>query len=173
MKKKIILVLVILSFFICPQISLAEAGADTGITLTPDYTQTKGGQVDTDLNYFQVQASPNTVGKLSFEITNNFDSDKVVQLDVKNATTGPTGEISYVDGGALITNSYPSLEKVFPEENEITLAAGESQTITFDYQFPEENFNGILLGSVVATYENQEGQTEKTPLVIIFSNDFT
>jgi len=122
-------------------------------------------QRDPSLSYFDLRVEPNQEQELNVTIYNHENEEITVRATIHNASTNSNGLVVYEEQEEMDPSLHnPITELVTLEEEEWTIPAGESETISAKLEMPDESFDGIKLGGfhfekVPEEIEAEEGVT--------------
>ena len=147
--------LLTLPIFSLGSLHVQAVGAGYGVTpLLPK------NQLD-DASYFNLLVSPQSSQKLTLQLTNQEDDEKTIRITPTTARTNQQGNIEYASNKADL-NKGPAISELLSPPQTITLAAKETQVVSFTLTLPATSFEGILLGSFLI----QEVLSETTSAAI-------
>jgi hypothetical protein len=139
----ILLLVIVIGFF--PSLIYADERVDFSVkAVLPK------NQLDTGKSYFDLRMKPGQIQVIEVILYNNHPKEELlIEATINNATTNQNGLIVYDEEKDIDASlKTPVSEIVKFEEEEITIAAGESKTIKATISMPEEEFEGILLGGL-------------------------
>lgn len=104
-------------------------------------------QIDNSLSYFDIRISPGQEQELNILVYNHENEDITIRGDIYNASTNSNGLLVYEEQEETDPSlQNPVSELVTFENNEWTIPAGETITVSAQVNIPDESFNGIKLG---------------------------
>lgn len=104
-------------------------------------------QIDQRQSYFDLNMKPNQKQELAVLIHNNEHEEITVLLSVNNATTNSNGLVIYEEKEEFDPSLKVPLNEILRfKEEEVTIPAGKSKTVTAELEMPEEEYDGIILG---------------------------
>ena len=116
-------------------------------------------QYNKEVTYFDLLVKPKEKQTLQLNVTNNGNDTKKIHVSPTNATTNSSGLIDYSikkeDYTYDETLKIPFTSLVSNPQT-IEVKPGETKKVLFDFQAPEEKFNGIILGGFLADVEETE-----------------
>ena len=144
MKKKLVLLLGFLVWFLTPSLSFyaEEINNFSVIPLDIETGKPMGG-------YYDLILSPNTSKTIKVKVLNRTNEEKVVRYVPTNGSTNDNGITSYegtVPRDSSLTTGFTDL--VNYDQNDLILPPNSSQEVTFDITMPEESFDGVILGGL-------------------------
>lgn len=125
--------------------------------------QLPANQIDPALSYFNLRIEPSQTQELSITIYNHENEEITVHGDVYNASTNHNGVLVYEPQEEIAPSlEQPVTEFIRFEEDEWTIPAGESLTVTAVMETPSEPFDGVKLGGfhfekVIDNRESEDG----------------
>ncbi|MEI5993802.1 DUF916 and DUF3324 domain-containing protein [Candidatus Enterococcus mansonii] len=130
-------------------------------------------QVDTTKTYFDLRLEPKESHTVNVRVTNQSDQERIVNTQVKTATTNTNGVIEYIksEQNKSINLPYDMSKLVKTNTPEITLAPHESKEVVYEIKMPEKDFSGVLSGGIIFTSEENE-KTEKSTADVAINNQF-
>jgi len=114
-------------------------------------------------SYFDLLVEPGQEQELEVEIYNNAQEEITVRPSIHNASTNRNGLVVYEDQEEPDPSlAVPLTDILTLAEEEVTVPAGDSVTISAELEMPEEEFDGIILGGIrfekdLAEEEAEEG----------------
>lgn len=125
--------------------SVVEAQDRVGFSVQAELPD---NQRDDRLSYFDLRVNPDQEQELNITIFNHENEELTVNGDIFNATTSSNGNIVYEESEVDSSLTDPVTELLVLEDDEWTIPAGESITVTATLNTPEEAFDGIKLGGM-------------------------
>lgn len=112
---------------------------------------------DSGVTYFDLVVKPESKQELQVVLKNASDQAVDLELSANGAVTNSLGTIDYGQPAAKKdqTAKY-TLQELLQVPSEVTLAAGETKTITATLTIPQEPFTGVILGGIQAVEANQD-----------------
>ena len=128
-------------------------------------------QLDKNLTYFDLRMLPEQEQQLEVEITNQLDIPLLINAETISASTNRHGIIDYTTPAIYDkTLQVPFSRIATMAKTSIIVPARSSETAIIDITMPEESFDGIILGGLVFTRENEgPKETSTTTINNIFS----
>jgi Bacterial protein of unknown function (DUF916)./Protein of unknown function C-terminal (DUF3324). len=163
----------IITFILFGVISIPFPVTATSHTSPGFYVHAKlpQNQIDKELGYFDLRMQPNQIQQLEVEVINEFDNPISVTVEAISASTNRNGIIDYKTPDIQDeTLSIPFSSISVVEQNSILIPAKSTKTAIVTITMPNEQFDGIILGGLVFTCENDvENQSQTTSINNIFS----
>lgn len=138
--------------------SVVEAQDRVGFSVQAELPD---NQRNEDLSYFDLRINPEEEQKLNVTIFNHENEELTIHGDIFNATTSSNGNIVYEESEVDSSLTDPVTELLVLDEDEWTIPAGESITITATLNTPEEPFDGIKLGGLYFEKALETGTEEE------------
>lgn len=131
-------------------------------------------QFNKDVTHFDLLVQPGEKQKLEVIITNTGKATKKIRVTPTNATTNARGATDY----SIKAENYeydPTLKTSFTslvsESQTIEVKPGKSESIFFDFEAPQNEFDGVILGGFVADFPDSE-ENSNTEENVMFVNKF-
>lgn len=126
-----------------------QAKTSNGCTLT---AQLPSSQTNPQVTYFDLTAAENSIQPLTVVVHNTAKQTLQVTLAANDAYTANSGLIAY-DRAKVTTLSAPRSLRFSQlvqgkRQQNITLAPGEEQKVTFNVKMPDAPFSGLILGGI-------------------------
>ncbi|KRM72960.1 DUF916 and DUF3324 domain-containing protein [Lacticaseibacillus brantae] len=131
---------------------LAAAGADFTIK-----SQIPENQIDKKASYYDLLVKPGTTQKLSVVVENAGNKTRKFRVAPNTAFTNDNGVIEYSRENYIPDRSAKTtLSKLMSKAQTVSVAAGESKTVTFTLTVPKSGIDGSVLGGFYVTPEEEE-----------------
>lgn len=117
-------------------------------------------QINPRVSYFDLRVEPGKQQELQIEIHNHEPEELTVRLAVHNASTNSNGLVVYEEGEIDPSLTIPLTDLLKIDEEEVTVAAGRTKTVTAQLTVPQEEFEGIVLGGL--HFEKAPEEDEET-----------
>ena len=146
-------------------LQLAHANTQNGAgfsvrALLPD------NQLNERLSYFDLRMKPEQVQQLEVEITNESDKPILVSVHAVSASTNRNGIIDYKTPGIRDTTlEYPFSDIALVDTPSVLVEAKSSSIAAITLHMPEESYDGIVLGGLVFTGEQEEKEQQQSVAV--------
>ncbi len=112
--------------------------------------------------YFELMVKPGDKQTLVTNVTNNTDEDMTVMISINDATTSRMGEIDYSSSKEkLVGEKTLSLKEMIEAPTQVKLKPKETKKIELKLKVPEQEFDGLVLGSVQLKQANQEEKKQE------------
>lgn len=145
--KKIIILLFLFILGISGNSTLAESSKSSegtySVSAVSSEHQTKG--ID---DFYDIRWTPSFTEHFGVFITNHTDKAQTYELQVNKARTNKNGIIDYSDSKAESKTASYRLTQMIQLPKEVTVPAGQSQTVEGTLTFPQNSFNGILMAGI-------------------------
>ena len=147
--KKISKLYIVFSLFLMTALAMAVpalASTAGGFSVSPILPE---NQVQGTRGFFDLLVSPDQRQELEITINNSNNEEIVVSVEAITATTNRNGIINYTTP-ALSDESlrYPFSELAVISEELVTIPANSSKIVPVFVTVPDEQFDGIILGSI-------------------------
>lgn len=137
-------------FSVVTPVSAGSAGED-GIGFSVSAVLPEN-QITPETGYFELKVSPKHTQKLEVVIKNTSQKEKTIQCSVNNVSTTPLGEIDYTTPDVKDESlKYPFAEMASVEAETVKVPAKSSVSTYITVTLPEEEFDGVVLGSIKLT----------------------
>ncbi|WP_368545481.1 DUF916 domain-containing protein [Enterococcus faecalis] len=124
----------------------------------PLFENQKNDQV---LDYFYFETVPNEQKKISIEIKNNANEKQTFNVEFNRANTNGNGMIDYSLNKKIKdsegTNKIDIQQLVNNPKQKVIVEANSSKIVTFYLKLPDYSYEGILLGGIYITVDNNKG----------------
>lgn len=124
------------------------SAADSGYVVRPVPPAT---QQNTAVDYFDVQVTPGHTQSLSIQISNPTKQSRAFIVSIKQALTAPSGFVAYGSPTKVNWTGKTKLSSLLTGPHTVTVASGETATVTFSLTPPRETFAGVISGAIVVT----------------------
>lgn len=173
-KKEIFFILCLFSFIANGKIGFAQVDQLDNIEFSMSIIEPEN-QFDKGVTYFDIMVKPNDKQTLQIAVTNTSDTVNKVRVTPTNAITNSKGVIEYSrreeDYKYDETLKHPFTSLV-SESQTVELKANETKILDFEFQAPNENFDGIILGGFLADLIDEETSEQEKKQSITFLNKF-
>jgi Bacterial protein of unknown function (DUF916)./Protein of unknown function C-terminal (DUF3324). len=123
-------------------------------------------QTESGLSYFDLHMEPEQVQRLEVEIVNEADTPITVTVEAVSASTNRNGVIDYktpdIRDKSLM---YPFADIAEVNTPDITVPPNSTKTAVVTLTMPEEYYDGVILGGLVFTRENDSESGDQTVTV--------
>ncbi|RPA60726.1 DUF3324 domain-containing protein [Aerococcus agrisoli] len=152
------------------QVSATEENT-IGYTVYPVLPE---NQLTPQVSYFDLRVAPEDQQTLQVEVINEGTEPVTVGMELVNASTNANGLVVYdaelsENPDETLTN--PVTEWATLEQDEVTVAVGESEFVNVNLDVPEEAFDGVKLGGIIFT-EVKDDSTESSSEGFAVSNTY-
>ncbi|WP_347401521.1 DUF916 and DUF3324 domain-containing protein [Enterococcus sp. DIV1298c] len=162
------ILLILTAIFIPLKVVAAEESLD--FYVTPEFSES---QVDGNVRYFDMNAEPGSVQKLTLNLKNGNARKKKVQITAHTAFTNVLGSVEYGKNAEFIDPTLEhSLEDLIEPIEPIELAANESKNVEITLNMPTEQFNGLLAGGLRIAEINDDIGEETKEDSLTLTNEF-
>lgn len=159
MKRITALLPLFLLLFSASPMFVVQANEKVGYSVQAELAES---QLDRNLSYFDLRVKPNQEQKLAVTVYNLEEEEITIRSAIYNASTNSNGLIVYEEQEKTDSSlKQPITELVTLEEEEFTVQAGESKTVTAILETPQEEFNGVKLGGIYFEKEPEEQEAEQ------------
>lgn len=145
--KKIIILLFLFILGISGNSTKAEVNESSegtySVSSVSSEHQTKG--ID---DFYDIRWTPSFTEHFGVFITNHTDKAQTYELQVNKARTNKNGIIDYSNSKAESKTASYRLTQMIQLPKEVTVPAGQSQTVEGTLTFPKNSFNGILMAGI-------------------------
>lgn len=160
MKRRMILLLslfLILEFSLPLSVYAQEGDVEFSVkAVIPD------NQIDTKKSYFDLRMQPKQKQEMETIIYNSSDEEISINISVHNATTNQNGLIVYEqDSENDPSLKFPLNTIVTVSDQEITIPAKRSKTITATIGMPDDEFDGVILGGLHFEKANKDDESSQ------------
>ena len=130
---------------------ILTASASGGISVAPIVPENQRGG---NTAYFDIDVEPGQEQELSIIIENSNNQEVLVTVEANVASTNRNADVVYVLPENITTPpQYMITDMIQLPANQITIPANSQYRYDFSITIPDEEFDGIILGSVRATRE--------------------
>ena len=132
-------------------------------------------QVDKSVTYFDILTKPGDKQKLELQVTNTGKNEEVIVITPTNAVTNSSGVLDYsikdkeYEYDETLTIPFTSLVSA---AQEVKVGPGKTEVVSFDFNAPEQPFNGIILGGFLAKTLDKDNNTTNSKNKVSFINKF-
>lgn len=155
-------------FLVGVSINVAESTADVDapvqsgseyisyISVKPEFPE---NQINPDASYLDLKMVPGQVEMIPIQVKNNFKEPLNVYIRPETAVTGESGRVVYQPDlektpyDPSLTYPFTSLSHI--SDDNISLVPGETKTINLIIEMPEEPVDGMILGGVRFSTDNE------------------
>ncbi|WP_125702344.1 DUF916 and DUF3324 domain-containing protein [Lacticaseibacillus daqingensis] len=139
------------------------AAAGAGFTVTPQLPVT---QLGGDTGYFNLAVVPGTAQTLTVVVANQSDAAKNMRVQMTDAFTTDTGQISYDPGASKDASAKVRLSEISSAPVTFKLAAHEARPVSLTVVPPASGFIGQVLGGIFVQDRTAyaAGSQSSTPL---------
>lgn len=131
-------------------------------------------QYNKEVTHFDLLVKPSEKQKLEVIVTNTGKATKKIRVTPTNATTNARGAADY----SIKEEKYeydPTLKIPFTslvsKAQTVEVKPGKSESIFFDFEAPQNEFDGVILGGFVADFPDSE-ENNNTEENVMFINKF-
>lgn len=151
MKKNSIILILLLSLIVIGNITVdAETvGSDFSVAPISSAHQLEG--VD---SYFDIRWAPSEKDTFSLKVSNNTDENQIYTIQLNKAKTNINGIVDY--SSSKEDDNYELL-KITNIPNEVEVPANQTKTVNGMIDFPNNSFNGVLMGGLHVFKKLKEG----------------
>lgn len=133
-------------------------------------------QYNDKVTYLDLMVKPSEKQPLEVNVTNTGKDVKKIKVTPTNAITSTSGIVDY----SIQKKDYKYDEtlktpftSLVSKEQTVEVKAGETKKLTFDFQAPDEPFDGVILGSFAANLMDEEKiKEQKKEGNVMFINKF-
>lgn len=140
--------------------AVAASGASNNIGF---YVKAKlpENQLNADRSYFDLRMNPEQVQTIEVEVINKTDKDLNFAAKINDASTNSVGAVEYqIDGVRDESLKYSLTEIAVLEQEEFSVKPNQTYTFKINLAMPEETFDGELIGGIIITKINDQGDEE-------------
>lgn len=124
-------------------------------------------QMDQSVSYFDLRTTPGQIQKLWIEVVNESERELVIDMETVSASTNRNGIIDYKTLGIKDkTLKIPFSDIAAPEKDVITVWPGDTIKTAVIINAPEESYDGVILGGIVFTGRDADGEAETDGMMI-------
>lgn len=130
-------------------------------------------QVNNEITYFDLQMEPGMEQTIQIEAENTEEVAIIVYLELHESYTSDDGTIQYLNTIEPDKSMNVRLTDIATvREKELRLEPGETKAFNIDIKMPEEQYDGVLLGGLVATSSYVEDITTEDDSAFAIENRF-
>lgn len=181
MKKKIINIVALSFIAVCLNLSILNSNVQAensseGMSFNLDSTvsdkQLKKGEND---SYFDLLMGPGETTELKVTVLSSSKETQTIKVTPSNTYTSQTGLVDYTTDDKLLDKTLKyQMKSLVSEEQTVELKPNEKKELTFKLKAPNESFDGVIVGGLVAEVVADEKveAKEKTEQGVNITNKF-
>lgn len=148
----------------------AASGDGAGFTvkaILPD------NQANSDVSYFDLNVEPGQKQELQIQVSNLEQKEKTLKVQPNTAFTNSNGVIEYSKANLKKDSSAQyTFRELMSKTQTVKLAAGATQTLTFELTVPKNGFRGSVLGGFYVTPVEDKAATKDSSGGMQINNKF-
>lgn len=165
--KKLILVNRVIVLILCIAVLASISTISNTVNASGDEAgfyvsaQLPANQQDKNVSYFDLKMKPGKKQTIYVDIYNEKNESMHINIYAANASSNANGIIDYTKKGvADITLNHAFEDIAKPEEDVVTIPAGNKKTVGVQLSMPEDEYKGIILGGLVFTEAEKENEEQ-------------
>lgn len=155
-------VVIVVSMILAGSMPATVLAADEGqVPFAMEAVLPENQRAGSEATYYDLVVKPESKQELQFVLKNSSNKEIQLNLAANGAVTNELGTIDYgfADQKKDSTAKY-TLNELLKVPESVTLAGGETKTVTAELTIPKDAFSGVILGGIQAVEADKEDATQ-------------